>query len=160
MRRAVDGATRLLLVALMAASVINVLWQVFSRYVTESPGSFTDELARYLLVWVGLLGSAYAAGQRLHVAMDLLPQRAGKARTAITLFANGIVAVFSLCVLVAGGAGLVHLAFELDQRSAALGLPIAGVYLAAPLSGLLIAFYALDDMATAWRQRSRPEETS
>lgn len=159
-REAVDRATRFLLITLMTASVANVLWQVFSRYVLENPSSFTDELARYLLVWVGLLGSAYAAGQRLHVAMDLLPKRAGKTRTATTLFAHGIVIVFSLSVLVVGGAGLVHLAFQLDQRSTALGLPMAGVYLAAPLAGLLITLYAVDDATEEWRRRSRSERAA
>ncbi|MDP7572961.1 MAG: TRAP transporter small permease subunit, partial [Myxococcota bacterium] len=90
-RAAVDRVLGTLLVVLMAASVVNVLWQVLSRYVLGSPSSFTDELARYLLVWVGLLGSAYAAGQRLHVAVDLLPGRTGRLRAASTLLAHGVV---------------------------------------------------------------------
>jgi TRAP-type C4-dicarboxylate transport system permease small subunit len=46
----------------MALAVAAVLWQVFSRYVLADPSSFTDELVRYLMVWIGLLGAAYAAG--------------------------------------------------------------------------------------------------
>jgi len=154
-RAAVDRAVGALLVVLMAASVVNVLWQVFSRYALESPSSYTDELARYLLVWVGLLGSAYAAGQRLHVAVDLLPGRAGRLRAASTLLAHGVVALFSLAVLVVGGGGLVRLAAELGQRSAALGVPLAWVYLAAPLAGVLVVFYALGDAHAEWRRISR-----
>lgn len=155
MRAAVDRTLGTLLVVLMAASVVNVLWQVFSRYALGSPSSFTDELARYLLVWVGLLGSAYAAGQRLHVAVDLLPGRAGRLRTASALLAHGVVALFSLAVLVVGGGGLVRLVAELGQRSAALGVPLAWVYLAVPLAGGLVVFYASCDAQAEWRRISR-----
>ncbi len=159
LRAAVDRALGTLLVVLMAASVVNVLWQVLSRYALGSPSSFTDELARYLLVWVGLMGSAYAAGQRLHVAVDLLPGRAGRLRAASALFAHGVVALFSLAVLVVGGGGLVRLVAVLGQHSAALGVPLAWVYLAAPLAGGLVVFYALCDAHAEWRRISQRGDT-
>jgi hypothetical protein len=59
----------------MAVSVLNVLWQVFTRFVIRHPSSYTEELARYLLVWVGLLGAAYASGHKLHLAIDLFSQK-------------------------------------------------------------------------------------
>ena len=159
LRAAVDRALGALLIVLLAASVVNVLWQVFSRYALGSPSSFTDELARYLLVWVGLMGSAYAAGQRLHVAVDLLPGRAGRLRAASALFAHGVVALFSLAVLVVGGGGLVRLVVELGQHSAALGVSLAWVYLAAPLAGGLVVFYALCDAHAEWRRISQRGDT-
>ena len=59
----------------MGASVANVLWQVYHALrARASPSGFTDELARYLLIWLGLLGAAYAVGQRMHLAIDLLPR--------------------------------------------------------------------------------------
>jgi TRAP-type C4-dicarboxylate transport system permease small subunit len=94
--------------ALMAAAVVNVSWQVASRFLLGSPSSFTDELARYLLVWIGLLGGAYAAGERRHIAVDLLPAsldaRAGR---ALALFTHAAVMLFALTVMVGGGARLV-----------------------------------------------------
>ena len=72
-RAAIDRAVETLLALLMAAAVANVVWQVVSRFVLGRPSSVTDELARYLLVWIGLLGAGYAVGRRLHVAVDVLP---------------------------------------------------------------------------------------
>ncbi len=63
-RRGVDFALEWLLVALMSLMVVNVLWQVATRFLLNDPSSFTEEIARYLLIWVGLLGSAYAVGKR------------------------------------------------------------------------------------------------
>ncbi|HBX67752.1 MAG TPA: TRAP transporter small permease, partial [Balneolaceae bacterium] len=55
------------LATLMALMLISVCWQVLTRYVLATPSSFTDELARYLLIWIGTLGAAYTSGKRLHL---------------------------------------------------------------------------------------------
>ena len=62
-RTQVDAFVGKLLVLILGVMVINVLWQVFSRYFTDSPSSFTDELARYLMIWLGILGAAYVGGR-------------------------------------------------------------------------------------------------
>ena len=61
LRAHIDSILEKILVVIMSMMVINVLWQVFSRYVLANPSSFTDELARYLMIWVGVLGAAYVA---------------------------------------------------------------------------------------------------
>jgi len=48
----VDKVIEYSLVFLMALMVLNVLWQVFTRFIMNDPSSFTDELARYLLIWL------------------------------------------------------------------------------------------------------------
>ena len=48
---------------LIVVLVLDVSWQVLSRYVASSPSTFTDELARYLMVWMGFLGGAYMFGK-------------------------------------------------------------------------------------------------
>ena len=78
MRSKIDAVLSKTLVLIMSIMVINVLWQVFTRYVTGNPSSFTDELARYLMIWIGVLGAAYVSGRNLHVAIDILPKRQSK----------------------------------------------------------------------------------
>jgi len=132
------------LALLMGALVLDVLWQVFTRFVLRSPSAFTDELARYLLIWVSLLGGAYTAGQRMHLAIDLLPTRlTGRARHALGAFIEGVVLLFAAGVMVVGGARLVGLTLLLGQTSAALEIPLGYVYTVLPLSGALIVFYSL-----------------
>ena len=76
LRKRIDKILGRTLVVIMSIMVINVLWQVFTRYVTGNPSSFTDELARYLMIWIGILGAAFVAGKNMHVAIDILPSRA------------------------------------------------------------------------------------
>jgi TRAP-type C4-dicarboxylate transport system permease small subunit len=149
-----SGATRLkervdlvlgwFLTALMGFAVVNVLWQVFTRYVLEDPSAYTDELARYLLVWVGLVGASYAAGKRMHLAIDLLPQRlTGTARHALNLGIDVLIFLFAFFVMFFGGFRLVALTLMLEQTSAALRIPLGYIYFALPLSGALIMFYSV-----------------
>ena len=69
---AVDRTIAAFSVAVMIALVVCVVWQVFSRYVLNQPSTLTDELARFLMIWVGLLGAAYTVGAQRHLAIDLL----------------------------------------------------------------------------------------
>lgn len=147
MRKQIDKGLELLLMGLMALLVVDVLWQVLSRYVLASPSSFTDEVAGFLLIWVGLLGAAYVAGQEGHLAIDLLVRRAGK-RTQYRLrqIGYGMICLFALAVLVGGGSWLVYTRFHLGVTSASLEINLGYVYLALPISGLLTAYYAIDGL--------------
>ncbi|MEM9666973.1 MAG: TRAP transporter small permease [Bacteroidota bacterium] len=118
------------------------MWQVISRFVLNDPSSFTDELARYLLIWVGLLGASYASGQHLHLAIDLLPTLLkGRRRALLLLIIEILVFLFALGIMVIGGVRLVSLQLLLGQTSAALQLPLGVIYLVLPVSGALIMFY-------------------
>lgn len=132
------------LMILMTANVLNVLWQVFTRFILKNPSSFTEELARYLLIWVGLLGASYAAGKKMHLAIDVvLKALRGKPRKWIEMIIQIFVFFFSLLVMVIGGIRLVAITLTLNQISAALRIKLGYVYLVLPLSGLLIMFYAV-----------------
>lgn len=130
------------LVFLMSILVVDVLWQVFSRYLLSSPSSFTDELAGFLLIWVGVLGAAYVAGRQEHLAIDILLQKSPPARRKkIQYFIHVVIFLFSLSVMVVGGVILMYTRFVLQVKSAALQLPLGYVYIILPISGLIIMYY-------------------
>lgn len=146
LRNKIDRVLAAILVALMSIMVINVLWQVASRYLLGAPSLFTDELANFLLIWVGLLGAAYAAGQRSHLAIDILPNSlTGKKKRNLNIIIGILTIIFSLTIMVIGGARLVHITLSLDQISATLQVPLGYVYLVMPISGLLIIYYTIMD---------------
>jgi len=151
-KKIIDKLLGWLVTIFMGILVINVLWQVASRFLLGDPSSFTDELAGYLLIWVGLLGAAYATGQKQHLAIDLLSAKlSDKGKKLQTLFINIIIAVFALVVLVIGGGNLVFITFYLGQISSALQIPVGYVYVVLPLSGLFIIYYAVVDMVVTTR---------
>lgn len=144
MKKKLDRILGSVLVLLMALMVVAVLWQIFSRYVMNSPSSFTEELARYVFIWIGILGAAYATGQQTHLSIDILPPKLEpKNRVRLLIGINILIILFSLTVLVIGGLNLVYVNYELGQSSAALGLPLSYVYSVIPLSGILVIIYKL-----------------
>ena len=147
MRRAVqiiDAILKNVLVVLMAAMVIAVSWQVISRYVFSSPSSWTEEVARFLMIWIGVLGAADAFRTGVHLGLDILPQKlTGRSAELLKQLTAFVIVLFSLTVLIIGGGSLASLTWELRQYSAVLGLPIAFVYSVIPTAGILICVYAI-----------------
>lgn len=136
-----------ILVLLMVLMVISVLWQVFSRYLLDSASSFTEELSRFLFIWIGILGAAYASGQQTHLAIDILPPKLNPTnRVRLRIGINILIILFSLTVLVIGGGNLVYVNYLLGQYSAALNLPLSSVYLVVPISGILVIYYKVNEI--------------
>ncbi len=145
LKKRIDKILEYVLITLMSMLIIDVLWQVLSRYVLASPSSFTDELAGFLLIWVGMLGAAYVTGQKQHLAIDLLLQKVNaKRRQQLMVIIHLCVALFAVAVMVIGGSWLVITRFQFNVNSAALNLPLGIMYSVMPLSGLLIAYYSIE----------------
>lgn len=147
MRNIVDKATRSSLIFLMSVLVLSVVWQVFSRYILNAPSTFTDELARFLLIWVSLLGVAYLSGQNAHISIELLPDKlAPDSRFRLQLVIHSIIILFAFFVLVIGGGNLVYITFTFTQLTPTLQIPMAFIYLIGPICGLLVIYYKLSDI--------------
>ncbi|MGD2216604.1 MAG: TRAP transporter small permease [Gemmatimonadales bacterium] len=150
-----ERALAWLIVGLMVAMVADVSWQVVSRFLLRAPSSFTEELAGFLLIWIGLLGAAYALRTRAHLGIDLLTERlTGAGKCAAAILAHTLVLLFAFTVMVVGGLRLVQLAFQLNQISAAMGLRMGYVYLALPLAGLLMVVFSLESIVTVAARRA------
>jgi TRAP-type C4-dicarboxylate transport system permease small subunit len=140
----VDRLVESFLVAILGIMVVNVLWQVFTRFFTNSPSSFTDELARYLMIWLGILGAAYVTGKNEHVTINFFAKKfSEKLQKLISSFISISVLGFAFFGMLIGGCRLVYITTNLEQYSPSLKIPLAVVYAILPVSGLLIIFYKL-----------------
>ncbi len=147
LRKRIDKSLELFLVILMSTLVIDVVWQVASRYLFANPSSFTDELAVFLLIWVGMAGAAYVKGKNEHLAIDILPDKLSPPnKNRLMMFINLLIIIFSLSIMVVGGAWLVYTRFQLGQVSSALQVPVGYVYAIVPISGILMIYYSIDDI--------------
>ena len=142
---ATEKCLRYVLIALMALLVLDVLWQVITRFVMANPSSFTEELSRFLLIWIGLLGSALAYKDGMHLGLDILTKNlTGKNKLYSDLLVHVLVAIFAVVVMIIGGGNLVGLTLLLDQVSASMGILMGYVYVVIPISGALILLYCID----------------
>ncbi|MCB0584634.1 MAG: TRAP transporter small permease [Phaeodactylibacter sp.] len=148
MRQRIDKILGGFLAFLMALMTLDVLWGVFTRYAMGSQASWSEELARFLLIWIGILGAAYAAGKNMHLAIDLLrPRLNNSGQKRLYLLISSLIIIFAFVVMVVGGIRLIYITQVLGQLSPALRIPMAVVYSVVPLSGLLVIYYKADNMS-------------
>ena len=140
----IDDVLSKFLIFLMALMVLDVTWQIFTRFILQDSSSYTEELARFLLIWIGVLGASYAVRTKVHLGIDVLTQRMAenkKRKAEITV--NVFIFLFALIIMVVGGIHLVQITFSLNQISAAMGIKMGYIYLVLPISGILIMYYSL-----------------
>ena len=134
----------LALVVIFALLVIDVLLQVFSRYILNTSFSFTEEFARFSLIWLSILGAAYLNAKREHLSMDFLYQKFTKeTQQKVSIFIEICIFLFALIVMVIGGFNLVYITLYLEQLSGTLEIPLGYVYAILPCSGLLIMYFSV-----------------
>ena len=156
-----DGLTKsleLFVVATMALLVVDVVWGVFTRYALGEQAKWSEELARFLLVWVALLGGALAFRTRAHLGVDYFVNLLHPdARRLTTVVADLVVLFFAVAVLLLGGVTVVREALALEQTTPALGWKMGYVYLALPISGFFMTLYTVDNLMETLR--GRPADT-
>ncbi|MFM2482527.1 TRAP transporter small permease [Celerinatantimonas sp. YJH-8] len=143
-KKPVDSVVAAICIVVMASLVICVVWQVFSRWVLNAPSTFTDEIARFSMIWVGLLGAAYTVGAQRHLAIDLfIAHLTGTKARVATIYTNLCILAFSASAMIWGGIHLATRVYQSGQVSPAMQVPMAYVYVVLPLSGIIMAFYSV-----------------
>ncbi|MDP8170681.1 TRAP transporter small permease [Pasteurella skyensis] len=134
-------------VILSVVLVICVVWQVISRYVLGAPSIVTDELARFLFMWVGLIGAAYATGAKRHLAIDLLLLKLKKTKKRLLeVIILLVMCFFAGYILIYGGSQLAWDTHLTGQVSPSLQIDMGLVYLCLPISGTLMLFYLVVEL--------------
>ncbi len=160
LEKGLTRALELLIVATMALLVVDVVWGVFTRYALGEQAKWSEELARFLLVWVSLLGGAVAFRSKAHLGVDYFVNHLHPdARTLTAVVAHVVVFFFAGAVLLLGGIHVVSEALELEQTTPALGWKMGYVYLALPISGFFVALYTLKNLIETLTVR-RPDRSS
>ena len=143
-------------IVVFEVQVGDVLWGEITRKVLCDQDSWTEELARLLLVWVSFLGGAIAYLDDKHLGVDILLTRIEPgARRDNRIVIHVLVFLFAFLVMGIGGSQWVVNRWQSDQVLPALEISKAWLYLAVPVSGFLISLFALGNVI---ERLVRPEE--
>jgi TRAP-type C4-dicarboxylate transport system permease small subunit len=146
---AVNGAV---IVGLMGAMAVLVIANVVARYVFNHSFIWAEELSRYMMVWVGFLGSGLVLRVGAHIAVDvfqdLLPRRAAQALRA------GVVVVLAAALLAMLWLGGRYVEFAWGQETPVLNWNFGLVYLAIPIGALLMLVHLALIAAPYVRERA------
>ena len=123
----------------MATMSIVVCMQVFARYVLNNPIHWSEELARFVMIWLGLVGASVVLKSDGHVAITVVRDRLHpKAALVLKLLGRAAMGVF-LAVVIKEGIGLAL--FFASQKSPAMRLSMAVPYLSIIVAGAFMALH-------------------
>ena len=132
------------MIIIFALLVLDVLFQVFSRYLLGTSFTWTEEFARFALIWMTILGAAYLNGTQEHLSMDFLYQKFSETnKRKASILIEVLIFLFALIVMVIGGLNLVYTTLHLEQLSGTLRIPLGYVYAIMPFSGFLITCFSV-----------------
>jgi TRAP-type C4-dicarboxylate transport system permease small subunit len=128
------GAIVLLVSALTAVTFA----QVVTRYVLNNPLIWSEELARYLFVWVSMIGAALALRDGGHFGLDLLLRKVPALRPAL---AGAVTIVTALFLAVLLKSGIDETVLASNQFAMTLPMRMQWAYLALPVGAGLMLFH-------------------
>lgn len=132
-----EAAIEWLIAISVAVMVANITMGIFCRYVLNSALSWTEEMSRYLMIWVGMMGASLAMKDDSHVGIsfvvNLFPPAAGR---ILKVLSRLVVSLFLAVVLVKSFSYLNTLSI---QRSPAMELPMMIPYLSVTVGVILMS---------------------
>lgn len=137
----INSLTRFFIIALLAVMIVAVFLQVLFRFFLDQPLAWTEELARYLLIWITFLGSAYAMAIKAHIGTEYIQKHLSPLMNKVVLTVAALLSIFFFMVMVYQGYLLA--ARSMTQTSPTLLVPMGYVYMVIPISGVLLIMNAL-----------------
>mgnify|MGYP000733826245 FL=1 len=143
------------MITIFALLVLDVLFQVLSRYILRTSFTWTEEFARFSLIWMTIVGAAYLNAKREHLSMDFLYQKFSASNKKIaSILIEVLIFLFAAIVMVIGGFNLVYTTLHLEQLSGTLRIPLGYVYAILPISGLLIMCFSIHHISNIYTNKT------
>jgi len=125
----------------LVVMLASMLYQVFGRYVLDHAPSWSEELSRYLMVWMTMLGSASVLRSGGHISVTTLTDSLPPAALAVVLALRDAALVAASGVL--AWWGILFSEMNGVQESAAMEIPMSIPYAALPFGALLIVLFVV-----------------
>ena len=152
MKGFLEGLHRLLtwlMVASVGILIIPVTLQIISRYTALIPSwIWTEEMSRFLFIWMIMLGAMIGLREGSHFLVDLWPDLAPRPAARLQIVSNVFVLAFAL-VFVWWGIAFVR--FGWDQTSELAELPMAFIFIAWPVAGLTWVLFLGEAFVASFR---------
>jgi TRAP-type C4-dicarboxylate transport system permease small subunit len=152
LKKLLDGTHRLLtrlMAATVAILIVPVTLQIISRYTALIPSwIWTEELSRFLFIWMIMLGAMIAVREGSHFVVDVLPDLPPRPNAFLQIVTNLLVLAFAL-VFVWWGIEFVR--FGWDQTSELAELPMAYIFIAWPVAGVTWVIFLGEAFVASFR---------
>lgn len=151
LKKFIDNFEEYFCVWTMAIMTLLVFVQVVMRYLFSNSLSWSEEMARFIFLWLSWIGASYAVKERSHFRVEMFANMVpGAARRYFEYFVLLIWFVFSF-ILACIGTELVIFIAETGQRSAAMELPMIWPYASVPVGCLLMCIRLVIEVYKLWK---------
>ena len=137
MRRFIDGYYKLLTVLLgisVGLLIVPVTLQMISRFTALIPAwIWTEEMARFLFIWMVMLGAMIGVRDGTHFDVDVWPQLKPRANALFRIVSSVFVLVFALVFV---WYGIKFVQFGWNQTSELADMPMTWIFVAWPVTGV------------------------
>ena len=140
-QQAVNFAVRWIIIVLMMIMTCTVSLQIAFRYLFNTPLGWSEEVARFSFVWVSFLGASALMRVREHINVTVFTNNFPPGLRWACVFAANIVALVCIYFFVVGGIALTR--NEWDQLAPTTQIPMGWIYIAVPISAVLMAVWVL-----------------
>lgn len=129
---------------LLIGLTISTTLQVLTRYVFKRPLVWTEEASRFFFIWMVFLGASVGVRRKDHFLLDILLVNVPEGlRRVFLILANICVLAVSLILFLVG---IVFTRIGLGQLSPTMRIPMAWIYLAMPIAGMLMFVYVIQQV--------------
>lgn len=139
----------------VAVMFVVVFGQVFFRYVLNAPSPWTEELARYLFIWISMIGAAYGVKQQSHFGFEMLVRKLSPRMQTVGHYAVQLGMAILVFVLIFYGLRMLKIVSF--QITPALQIPMRYVYYSLPVSGVLMGFHLVYNLLTIQKRHETTE---
>lgn len=138
-----------LMVGTVAVLIVPVSLQIFARFTQLIPAYiWTEELARFLFIWMVMLGAMIGVREGTHFEVDVWPELGRRANALLRIVSHVFVLVFAL---VFAWWGIEFVRFGWDQLSEIAELPMWTIFVAWPVAGITWALFLGESFVTNFR---------
>lgn len=139
-RKVTDKILEAVSIFILGIMTVLVVYQVVTRYVFNSPSSWSEAVVTYGFIWLAMLCGAYVFGKRDHMAMTfILDKFKGKAKVAVEMINEFLILLFAVGVLLVGGYfGALK---QMTQADSILPISMGVIYIAIPAAGICMLIY-------------------
>src|SRR6266513_1534892 len=161
MRKIVDAYYRLLdwlLAASVGILIVPVTIQIFSRFTQLIPHYiWTEEMARFLFIWMVMLGAMIGVRDASHFEVDVWPELKARPNAVLRIVSNAFVLIFAFAFI---WYGIRFVQFGWDQTSELAEMPMTYIFVAWPLAGitwlLFLGEWFIKDLRLIFADRVSP----
>jgi TRAP-type C4-dicarboxylate transport system permease small subunit len=138
-----------LLIGLVSVMTVIVFLQVVYRYVLAQPLHWSEEMARYLFVWLSILGATLGIQKRGHFGLDILYRMLpDRGRRLLQFIIHLLMGTVILVILVQG---IILVQKTIPQESPAMAISMGWAYACLPVGAGLMAIHLLVIFLKDWK---------